>query len=84
MLDVPWLKQLLDILLVIFINYFYSNSTYEFVYLVQTYRVTLLESPSFPAFRAGVGTRLTSMKQCQFTAAVALLVQPVGTILCRL
>ena len=47
------------------------------MYLVQTYRATLLESPSFPAFRAGVGTaRLTSVKQCRFISAVAPLVQP--------
>lgn len=77
MLDVPWLKQLLDTLFVIFINYLYSSSPYEFIFLIQTYRVTFLKSPSFPAFRAGVGTRrLIPMKQCQFTSAIALLVQP--------
>lgn len=38
--------------------------------------MTLLEITSFPAFGAGVGTaRPTSMNRCQFTSAVALLVQ---------
>lgn len=47
------------------------------MYLVQTYRATLLQSPSLPAFRAGMRTtRLTFTKQCQFTSAVPLLVQP--------
>lgn len=44
-----WLKLLLDTLLVIFINYLYSNSIYEFMCLVKPCRVMLLESPLLPA-----------------------------------
>lgn len=47
------------------------------MYLVQTYRMTVLENPSFPALRASVRTtRLTSMQPCQFTSTIASLGQP--------
>lgn len=70
--DIPRLKQFLGILLVVFINYLYSNITHKFRYLVQTYKLPLLASPSFPRFGADV--RITSpsaMKQCQFTSSLA-------------
>lgn len=54
MLGILWLKQLLGMLVVIFINYLYSNTTHEFRYLVQTCELTLLESPLFLDFGAVV------------------------------
>lgn len=43
MFGIPCLKPLLDVLLVIFINYLYCSTTHEFRNLVQTYKVTYLE-----------------------------------------
>lgn len=51
MLGILWLKQLLGMLLVIFINYLYSNTTHEFRYLVQTCDVTWKSTIS--GFRGG-------------------------------
>lgn len=67
-------KPLLDVLLVIYINYLYCSTTHEFRNLVQTYEVTLLGSPLLLDFGAVVRiTRLSVIKQCQFTSLRAQL-----------